>query len=205
MKNFLIIILFAAGCTYIGPGIYHTVSEGETIWSLSRTYGVDSDKLVRANSRIDDPRQIKPGQKVYIPGASRQVHGEKKDARPDTAFIWPLRGEIIRKFGAQGHKRSLGIGIKAPESTPVVAAADGQVIFESDNFRSYGKIIIIEHEGGYATVYAHNSENNVKVGDAVKKEDVIALSGSSGRADEPLLYFEIRYREKARNPIYFLP
>jgi lipoprotein YgeR len=186
--------------------MYHTVSEGETLWSLSRIYGIKTEKIVRANSRIDDPKQIRAGQKIYIPGASSAKRGKREKMRaPDVKFIWPARGDIVQKFGNTGNKRSLGIGIKTVSGTPVIAVADGNVIFESDDFRSYGKIIIIEHEGDYATVYAHNSKNYVREGDRVKKEERIALTGSSGRALQPYLYFEIRYKEKPRNPLFFLP
>ncbi|MGM0441534.1 MAG: peptidoglycan DD-metalloendopeptidase family protein [Elusimicrobiota bacterium] len=205
--------MLLSGCTYFGPGRYHRVEEGETFWSLSRNYDVKMEEIIKANKNIGDPGNIKKGQQVYIPGA-RRVHRSRKpktgdresgEEVEDLDFIWPVKGDVVQKFGQIDNKRHMGIGIKAMEGTPVAAAQDGKVIYVSDSFRSYGKIVIIEHKGEYSTVYAHNKENTVKEEEQVEKGDKIALVGSTGWASEPFLYFEIRYREKPRNPLYILP
>ncbi|MFC2092098.1 M23 family metallopeptidase, partial [Elusimicrobiota bacterium] len=87
----------------------------------------------------------------------------------------------------------------------VAAAEDGSVLFVSEDFRSYGKTIIIEHNRDYATVYAHNSKNLVREGQKVIKGEKIAEVGMTGWAQDPFLYFEIRYKEKPRNPLFILP
>ncbi|MFH1415856.1 MAG: peptidoglycan DD-metalloendopeptidase family protein [Elusimicrobiota bacterium] len=119
--------------------------------------------------------------------------------------MWPVKGKVIQKFGQSGIKRHLGIGIRADRGTPVAAAESGKIIFASENFRSYGKTIIIEHNEYYTTVYAHNSVNLVREDHEVKKGEKIAEVGDTGWADSPFLYFEIRYREKPRNPVFMLP
>lgn len=199
----LILLCLLSGCTYIGPGIYHRVEKGETLWALSRTYDVDADKIIEANKDIGEPGNIKVGEQVYIPGASRTRRAVEKSEKLD--FVWPVKGKIIQKFGKEGNKRHLGIGIKSMEGTPVAAAESGKVIFVSDNFRSYGKVVIIEHENQYSTVYAHNSKNTVEEEEQVEKGEKIAEVGSSGWAGTPNLYFEIRYKEKPRNPVFMLP
>ena len=68
-----------------------------------------------------------------------------------------------------------------------------------------GNVVIVEHSGGYATVYAHNQENVVRAGDRVRQGDTVARLGNSGRTSGPNLHFEVRKDNIARNPIYFLP
>ncbi|MBN2406615.1 MAG: peptidoglycan DD-metalloendopeptidase family protein [Elusimicrobia bacterium] len=194
-------IFLVSGCTYIGPGIYHKVSEGETLWTISRAYNVDVNRITRANSRrLDNPDRIRKGQDIYIPGARFVKHVPKSSLN----FKWPVNGKIVYRFGNEGNKRYLGIGISAAEGSPVVASESGKVIFISDDFRSYGKIIIVEHDRDYATVYAHNRVNLVREGEKVAVGQKIAEVGRSGRVSEPCLHFEIRYKEKPRNPLFIL-
>jgi len=194
-------LLVISGCSFVGPGIYHRVGSGETLWNIAEAYGVDSDRLAEANRRISDPDRLREGDMVYIPGARRQA--DVAVAR--LSFIWPLQGEVFREFGRSGHRRSLGIGIKAREGEPVVASESGEVVFASDDFRMYGRTIIIDHGDEYATVYAHNSRILVEEGARVSRGEKIAEAGSSGRAESPGVYFEVRYREEPRNPMHFLP
>ena len=120
-------------------------------------------------------------------------------------FIWPVKGKVRAKYGIQPNGMYYnGIKIAAKEGAPVVAAASGIVIF-SAALRDYGETIIIKHEDNYATVYTHLNNRIVKVDDPVKKGSRIALLGKSQKKGEVLLSFEIRYKNKARNPLFFLP
>lgn len=120
-------------------------------------------------------------------------------------FIWPVKGKVISKFGIQpsGMKYN-GIGISAREGTPVVAAADGTVNYSAP-LRYFGDTIIVKHRDRYATVYAHLKDRKVKAGDSVKKGDQIALLGKPENSSRPYVHFEIRRRNKPRNPLFFLP
>jgi murein DD-endopeptidase MepM/ murein hydrolase activator NlpD len=97
-----------------------------------------------------------------------------------------------------------GIRISAGEGTAVQAAADGQVIF-SAHLKDYGETIIIQHEGQYATVYTHLGIRTVRVESRIRKGDRIAFLGKADPQEEPYLHFEIRHKNKARNPLFFLP
>ncbi len=200
-KLIIIVLVAAHGCTYIGPGVYHRVLKGETLWDISSSYNVEVSEIIKANRLLKNPDRIKPGQKIYVPGAS----STRSVAKSSLDFIWPVKGKIIQRFGRKGNKRYLGIGIKAREGAPVVAAESGKVIFVSKDFRSYGKTIIIEHNKDYTTVYAHNSVNLVKKNQVVEKGKKISEVGRTGWAKAPYLYFEIRYKEKPRNPVFILP
>ncbi|MBN1662926.1 MAG: peptidoglycan DD-metalloendopeptidase family protein [Deltaproteobacteria bacterium] len=120
-------------------------------------------------------------------------------------FIWPLPGRVISRFGIQPNGMYLnGIKIAAKEGTPVVAAAEGIVIF-SASLKGYGETIIIKHEDNFATVYTHLFDRMVNIEHRVKKGDKIALLGRSEKEGEAYLNFEIRQNNKARNPLFFLP
>jgi len=194
-------------------GVYHTVKRGETLWRIARTYGIDLQTLAETNNIID-PTQIKVDQKIFIPGATslKKVIIEDKDSfySPPTIikrkgeFIWPVEGEVVIRFGVQEGLRHEGIEIAAPLGTPVKAAQSGVVVFEG-NLKGYGNLLIIKHENDFKTVYAYNQVNLVSAGSKVKQGEIIAKVGNTGRASSPRLHFQIRDKDQARNPIFFLP
>lgn len=125
-------------------------------------------------------------------------------------FVWPVKGRVVSRFGIQPNGMYYnGITIAAAEGMPVVAAADGTVIF-SGSLKDYGDTVIIKHEDQYATVYTHLGQRQVKIEDRVKQASVIGRLGKGegkgeGKGGEARLSFEIRYQNKARNPTFFLP
>jgi lipoprotein NlpD len=120
-------------------------------------------------------------------------------------FVWPVKGKVRSKFGIQPNGMYYnGIRISAREGTPVLAAAAGTIIFSAP-LKDYGETIIIKHEEHYATVYTHLSSRMVKVDDQVKRGNRIATTGQSSGKSDAYINFEIRYRNKARNPLFFLP
>jgi murein DD-endopeptidase MepM/ murein hydrolase activator NlpD len=120
-------------------------------------------------------------------------------ARLRGAFAWPLRGNIVARFGpgASG-ERFNGIKIAAPLGTPILAAADGVVAYAGNEVANLGGLVILKHGDGWTTVYGHASQLLVQRGQAVKKGQTIATSGDSGLADRPELHFEMR---KGRTPV----
>ena len=97
-----------------------------------------------------------------------------------------------------------GVDIAAPTGTPIYAADDGVVIFVG-HLHGYGNVVILQHSGGYATVYGHNQSNLVNQGEHVARGQEIAEMGTSGRASGPNLHFEVRYNNQAQNPLAYLP
>jgi len=120
-------------------------------------------------------------------------------------FIWPVNGNVAVSYGAAtGKVVNKGIDIRAREGTAVKASRAGRVVYLDSHFRGFGKTLILDHGDGYQTVYAYNSDILVKIGDAVRRNDIIARVGRTGRAKEPMLHFEIRHDGKPENPYYFL-
>jgi lipoprotein NlpD len=132
-------------------------------------------------------------------GKAEQIQFDKK------RFIWPVRGKVVSHFGIQPNRMYYnGIRIAAGEGKAVQAAADGHVIF-SAHLKDYGETIIIQHEGQYATVYTHLGIRTVQVESRIRKGDRIAFLGRADQQEEPYIHFEIRHKNKARNPLFFLP
>ena len=119
-------------------------------------------------------------------------------------FSWPVKGYIITPFGVNGRSCSKGIDIKAGEGALVMAARSGRVVYCDPHMKGLGNTVIIDHGNGLQTVYAYNSEILVSVGDSVEQGSVIAKSGSTGRAKEPSLHFEVRKNGEPQNPVYYL-
>lgn len=134
---------------------------------------------------------------------------DKRSLYASTPAVWPIRGWVTSPFGnrisplngkIQFHE---GIDIAAQIGTPVVAPADGMVIkvgFEA----GYGNVVELSHGYGLKTVYGHNSRINVKLGQHVKRGDVIAYSGNTGSSTGPHVHYEVRVNGLPVNPVRYL-
>jgi septal ring factor EnvC (AmiA/AmiB activator) len=117
----------------------------------------------------------------------------------------PARGEIVGGFGRHKHPEfnsytfSNGISIAAPQGAEVRSVYDGQVIF-ADYFKGYGNMVIIDHGGGFFSLYAHAARIIKKVGLMVTRNEVVATVGDVDSSRGPMLYFEIRYQGKPVDP-----
>jgi len=124
-------------------------------------------------------------------------------------LIWPVSGKICREFGEikdSATKTTIinnGIDIEVEEGAGVVAVDNGIVAF-SEWYAGAGRLLIIDHQNGYQSIYSHNSSLLVSKGDQVKRNQVIALAGSTGNVDKPVLHFEIRRDGKPVDPLEYL-
>jgi lipoprotein NlpD len=131
---------------------------------------------------------------------------EPKDNREnrdtdEPAWVWPANGPTIGGF-EEGKHKGLSIGGKAGD--PVVAAADGRVVYAGSGLRGYGNLVIIKHNGDFLTAYAHNQALLVKEDQMVRKGQKIAEMGATD-ADRVQLHFEIRKQGKPIDPAKQLP
>ncbi len=121
-------------------------------------------------------------------------------------YVWPTKGVFTSGYGWRWGRMHKGIDIAAPIGTPIVAAADGEVVFAGWNSGGYGNLVDIRHADGSLTRYAHNSRVLVKRGQKVRQGQLISEMGSTGRSTGPHLHFEIRMPGKgAINPKAMLP
>jgi murein DD-endopeptidase MepM/ murein hydrolase activator NlpD len=114
-------------------------------------------------------------------------------------FLWPVNGNVIGAFGPIDQwRRRDGIDIAAPRGAPVLAAQAGIVAYAGDGIRGYGQMILLRHEQGYLTTYAHNTTLLVDLGDVVERGQVIARVGDTGDAAQSMLHIQLRH---GRTPI----
>ncbi len=116
-------------------------------------------------------------------------------------FNWPVKGEVIAEFGplARGVHND-GVNISADEGALVITSAPGSVVFVGTGLKSFGNLVLVKHEGGYITAYAHLSDIQVKEGDVLGAGTTIGQVGMTGRVDTPQLHFEIRQSRTPLNP-----
>ncbi len=154
-----------------------------------------------------DPAQGGPASGVTAPGSSALT-------RVLETMVWPLavdRTSVLSSFyGMRPHPADgvnrfhAGLDLRAPEGTPVYAAADG-IVVESGPDGAYGNRVVINHGAGLESLYGHHRENLVQVGDAVRRGQVIALVGHTGNATGDHVHFELRWRGGTVDPLVVLP
>jgi murein DD-endopeptidase MepM/ murein hydrolase activator NlpD len=143
---------------------------------------------------------------VALPGGHVMPIGfAPTGARDGADFQWPVPGGAVTSpFGKRDSGHHDGIDVQAPIGTPVRAARGGAVIY-SGTLRGYGNLVIVDHGSGFATIYAHNQRNLVRVGEKIRTGQTIALLGATGQVSGPHLHFEVRKQNVARDPLLFLP
>lgn len=123
-----------------------------------------------------------------------------------TKFDWPVKGTIISGYGNLGSgRKNDGINIKAALGTNVKAADAGTVAYAGNELKGFGNLILIKHNDGWITAYAHNDRLFVKKGQKVSRGEKISTVGSTGSVTTPQLHFEVRSGKKSVNPRPYLP
>ncbi|MBA5776735.1 M23 family metallopeptidase [Stappia sp. F7233] len=125
---------------------------------------------------------------------------------PDVGrFRWPVHGRIISDFGAKpGGSRNDGINLAVPEGSEVKAVEDGVVIYAGNELKGYGNLVLVRHNDGWVSAYAHNSKLNVSRGDTVRRGDTVSYSGNTGSVTQPQVHFELRKGNKPVDPLRYL-
>ncbi len=127
-------------------------------------------------------------------------------------FLWPVRGDVISGFGIKpGGQRNDGINLSGKDGDPVRAAAGGEVVYSGNLVPGFGNLVLIKHEGGWVTAYAHMASTAVKIKDRIAQGQTIGTVGRTGGVEASQLHFELRYapspKEKARpiDPALVMP
>ncbi len=218
-----------------GPGIAHTVEKGQTLWRIARVYGLTVSELMQANGLTDPSeletgiRLWVPGAREHRhvppypaplpePGVAdspaapiteradtREVEPRPGSVQGTPGFSWPVRNaRILSHYGApRGGRAHKGVDLRGSDHR-ILAAADGRVHF-AGTMRGYGKTVIVEHDDGLRTLYAHNAQNRVDKGDRVERGQWIADVGRSGNATGHHCHFEVQRNGVAVDPMTYLP
>jgi len=113
--------------------------------------------------------------------------------RAGSRFIWPVDGEIIAAFGPDHDGlHNDGIDIAVPDGTPIRAADNGVVVYAGNEIVGFGNLVLIRHAENWTTAYANASRIDVQRGQVVERGQVVARSGRTGSASQPMLHFEVR-------------
>jgi|GEM_PF-1035449 len=143
----------------------------------------------------------RPNPAWYQP-SQRPSRTEQAYADPNARFIWPVRGRVLAEYGATtGGERNDGINIAAAPGTPIYAAADGNVSYSGNELRNYGNLLLVRHDNGYVTAYAHADYFVVGKGERVTKGEVIGYVGQTGDVHQPQIHFELRRGARGETPV----
>ncbi len=189
-------------------GSSYTVKRGDTVYGVSRANGVMMNDLVRING-LKSPYALRVGQTLKLPGRSNNRAPQVAIGPPPQVsgkgFMWPVNGTVISGYGpkAAGYHND-GVNIRAPHGSSVYASESGVVVHASNKLKGYGNLILIKHQNGWVTAYAHNDELMVRKGQQVVRGQVVAKVGNTGRVDSPQLHFEMRKGSRAVNPTHYL-
>jgi lipoprotein NlpD len=210
------------------PG-YYTVKPGDTLIRIAMDNGQSGRDIARWNN-LSNPNLIETGQVLRVAPPTQDVAAVRPSSAPVVAsspnaaaatapvasapvasatpavpedavsFQWPARGNLISGFDESKNK---GLDIGGKVGDPVMAAADGRVVYAGAGLRGYGNLIIIKHNNTYLTAYAHNQTLLVKEDQVIKRGQKIAEMGNSD-ADQVKLHFEIRRQGKPVDPAKYL-
>jgi lipoprotein NlpD len=207
----------------------YVVRSGDTLSAISMRYGLDYIKVAQMNN-ISAPYRIYVGQNlrlkggvgndrtttqalnnnagqiqrqtVTVPNTTQAVTPSTTTNSSNLRWIRPTTGPVIENFNAARDIK--GIRYSGNLGDPVYAAADGQVVYAADGLPEYGRLVLVKHNGGYISAYAHNNKLLVKSGENVNAGKKIAEMGSSG-TNRVMLEFQIRLDGKPIDPVNLLP
>lgn len=206
----LLILYSLMACSHmVRSGHYIQLERGDTIASLTKEFGVSESDLRAANPRMS----VQEGEWLFVPttaglinaprGFLKRAPAEATEEFLDSGrFLWPVPASkrISSPFGPRWGRHHDGIDIPGRTGSNILATDNGVVVYSGNELGGYGNIVVISHEGGYFSVYAHNDRNKVRRGQRVHRGQVIALLGSTGNSTGPHLHFEIRRDSRAIDP-----
>ncbi|VVD97769.1 LysM peptidoglycan-binding domain-containing protein [Pandoraea horticolens] len=216
------------------PAGSYRVQSGDTLYGIARSNNASTADLVRWNG-LTDPDKIEVGQVLRVvppagsssaPAAAASSGGSASSgaarpraqakpapksapapAAPRTAtnripMVWPADGPVLANYNGSSNK---GVDIGGKPGDPIYAAAAGKVVYAGSGLRGYGNLVMVQHDNGYLTAYAHNRAILVKEGASVSKGQKIAEMGDTDSHGTVKLHFEVRQKGTPFNPRDFLP
>lgn len=200
-------------------GVAHTVAKGDTLASVAKKYSAEQQAILDFPfNDIPDDFSLKVGQVLIVPDGTPPEKPAAPKAQPAPqylaqgpssptfsapgggSFIWPTVGVLTQYFS--WYHPAIDIANRA---APLISAADSGVVVASGwDTTGYGNRVIIDHQNGYKTLYAHMSNIYVSVGQVVSRGQAIGQMGSTGRSTGTHLHLEIRYKGIALNPLAIL-
>jgi lipoprotein NlpD len=181
----------------VGQNLRVTPTPGETPSVATR--GVPAAKV--ETRPLDAPPPTPSAPAASAPPAPKPPSAAAREPDEDITWTWPANGPLVTAFD---DARNKGVAIAGKVGDPVLAAADGRVVYAGSGLRGYGNLVIVKHNNTYLTAYAHNQTLLVKEDQVVRRGQKIAEMGSSD-AERVQLHFEIRKQGKPVDPAKLLP
>lgn len=180
-------------------GILYNLGPGESLSGISDRFEINIENIIEANN-IKDGDNVEQGRLLLLPGAVPEFC--YKD-RLEQLFIRPVSAPISSYYGKRWGKMHEGVDFSINPGTPIKAAGSGRVIY-SGWVSGYGRTIIIEHQRGLRTLYAHNTVLLADRGEYVYRGEIISKSGNTGNTTGPNLHFEVQVNGRPANPLNYL-
>ncbi|GJD94710.1 M23 family metallopeptidase [Methylobacterium iners] len=174
-------------------------AEAKTAKAEAAKQAANKAAEAKAQKDAEAAKAAAPVKVAATPAPEKVEPASTGSVATEHSFRWPAKGRVIAGYGSSGNE---GINIAVPEGTPVKAAEDGTVAYAGSDVKGYGKLVLVRHNNGYVSAYAHNAELDVRPGEKVKRGQTIAKSGASGNVTSPQLHFEIR---KGATPVDPMP
>jgi murein DD-endopeptidase MepM/ murein hydrolase activator NlpD len=157
-------------------------------------------ELLRVNG-ITEPTRVRAGTMLAVPGSAEAAPAVEPSSATGR-FRWPARGRVIASFGKRPDgTHNDGVNIAVPQGTDIHAAENGRVAYAGNELKGYGNLVLIRHDNGWVSAYAHADQVLVKRDDVVRRGQVIAKAGKTGTVDQPQLHFELRQGAKPVDPL----
>ncbi len=199
----------------------YIVKEKDTVEKISKRFAVKKSEIIKLN-KLKTPFNLVVGNKILIPLLkdfsvvdliinekiydSKQITKNEYTANKEKIknapfFLWPAKGKVIKNFGKFGKGQHYdGIDIMFGKNKPIYSAYDGKVAFVGSQIKKFGNLIIIKHNQSWVTAYSNLGKYNVKVGDKIKKQQIIAYTPDN----ENYFHFQLRHNRNPVNPLSYL-
>ena len=199
----------------------YIVKENDTVEKISKRFAVKQTEIIKLN-KLKTPFNLFVGNKILIPLLkdfsvvdliiNEKVYDKKqitkneytsnnKKIKNAPAFLWPAKGEVIKNFGRFGKGQHYdGIDIMFGKNKPIYSAYDGTVAFVGSQIKKFGNLIIVKHNQSWVTAYSNLGKYSVKVGDKIKKQQIIAYTPEN----KNYFHFQLRHNRNPVNPLSYL-
>ena len=199
----------------------YIVKENDTVEKISKRFAVKKTEIIKLN-KLKTPFNLVVGNKILIPLLkdfsvvdliiNEKVYYKKqitkneytsnnKKIKNAPVFLWPAKGEVIKNFGRFGKGQHYdGIDIMFGKNKPIYSAYDGTVAFVGSQIKKFGNLIIVKHNQSWVTAYSNLGKYSVKVGDKIKKQQIIAYTPEN----KNYFHFQLRHNRNPVNPLSYL-
>ena len=199
----------------------YIVKENDTVEKISKRFAVKKTEIIKLN-KLKTPFNLVVGNKILIPLLkdfsvvdliiNEKVYDKKqitkneytsndKKIKNAPVFLWPAKGEVIKNFGRFGKGQHYdGIDIMFGKNKPIYSAYDGTVAFVCSQIKNFGNLIIVKHNQSWVTAYSNLGKYSVKVGDKIKKQQIIAYTPEN----KNYFHFQLRHNRNPVNPLSYL-